>query len=468
MKRYLLLLMLFIGFFSYLLYPLRMADAAEDNLFLGKPVVINGATLMNATDGDVNTYSDIKISTMSMSNINLNLKRIVVKYITETGAYGGNWTVTYTDGTTLTGALYRTDWALSTVTINTNYDKVVKSFSMNVTGGFRWQIREFEGYGMSNPADPADFVINNVTASGTPTSALLKWDAIKSAYLAGYKVYNDTKLIGTVGTNSFNVTGLTPTQTYVFKVSGYDTWGKEYLTYSVMYSAPEPDTKPPGIPVGITVVPDRNSAVVKFTKPSDDDYAGVYVYLGDQLVNNSPTLGDSYQINGLDPNKPYRVQLQSVDTSGNKSAKTAPVDFKTLELKSPPAQVSNLSASSLNGAALLTWSPVQSATSYKVYQDSKLVSNVTGTSYRAVLINGQRYQFYLVSVNDAGDSPKSNIAVATPSINKATEVTLGYSLTSVATGTTSWFASIWLILAFSISIPLAFYIANRVKGLFVG
>lgn len=45
-------------------------------------------------------------------------------------------------------------------------------------------------------------------------------------------------------------------------------------------------------------------------------------------------------------------------------------------------------------------------------------------------------------------------------------VQLVYDLTDVATGTTSWFSSLWLILAFSIAIPLAFYIANRVKGLF--
>lgn len=45
-------------------------------------------------------------------------------------------------------------------------------------------------------------------------------------------------------------------------------------------------------------------------------------------------------------------------------------------------------------------------------------------------------------------------------------IDLDYSLADVATSTSSWFSSLWLILAFSIAIPLAFFIAHRVKGLF--
>ena len=45
-------------------------------------------------------------------------------------------------------------------------------------------------------------------------------------------------------------------------------------------------------------------------------------------------------------------------------------------------------------------------------------------------------------------------------------VLLEYDLADVAVSTSSWFSSMWLILAFSIAIPLAFFIAHRVKGLF--
>lgn len=45
-------------------------------------------------------------------------------------------------------------------------------------------------------------------------------------------------------------------------------------------------------------------------------------------------------------------------------------------------------------------------------------------------------------------------------------VTLKYELADVATAVANWFGSFWLILAFAVAIPLAFYVANRVKGLF--
>ncbi|GAV16091.1 hypothetical protein [Paenibacillus sp. NAIST15-1] len=45
-------------------------------------------------------------------------------------------------------------------------------------------------------------------------------------------------------------------------------------------------------------------------------------------------------------------------------------------------------------------------------------------------------------------------------------VSLTYNLADVASGVASWFSSFWLILAFAVAIPLAFYVANRVKGLF--
>jgi len=47
-------------------------------------------------------------------------------------------------------------------------------------------------------------------------------------------------------------------------------------------------------------------------------------------------------------------------------------------------------------------------------------------------------------------------------------ITLTYSLADVATAVSSWFAAYWLIIAFAVAIPLAFLIADRVKGLFVG
>lgn len=46
-------------------------------------------------------------------------------------------------------------------------------------------------------------------------------------------------------------------------------------------------------------------------------------------------------------------------------------------------------------------------------------------------------------------------------------INLTYDLADVATGTSNWFSSIWLIVAFAVAIPLAFLIATRLKNLFI-
>lgn len=51
-------------------------------------------------------------------------------------------------------------------------------------------------------------------------------------------------------------------------------------------------------------------------------------------------------------------------------------------------------------------------------------------------------------------------------MNKIPAVILTYDLADVSTSVSNWFSSFWVILAFSIAIPLAFFIAHRVKGLF--
>ncbi|MNL66122.1 hypothetical protein D3C87_1905400 [compost metagenome] len=45
-------------------------------------------------------------------------------------------------------------------------------------------------------------------------------------------------------------------------------------------------------------------------------------------------------------------------------------------------------------------------------------------------------------------------------------ITLTFSLADVATAVGNWFASFWPILAFAVAIPLAFFVAHQVKGLF--
>lgn len=329
---------------------------------------------------------------------------------------------------------------------------------------------EFKVFGSDsvtvNP-EPEKFVVNGLKYTPTSVaSGTLSWDGINSNYLKYYKVYQGTDLLGTTTTNSLSISQLVPGNTYDFKVAALDKFDVEYTASTVSHSVPVPDTTPPAVPTNVQVAPDRYRATVTANPVLDDDLAGFHVYLNGNRVTSQP-VQLPYDLTGLRLETDYELEIASIDTSGNLSARSQKVSFKTLGLESEPTAVT-VTGSPYNGGASLSWSPVSAAKEYKVYKaDGTFIMKTTQTSVKIPrLKNGQVYEFYVVASNDIGDSPRSNVVEVKPSSTLAPDVTLGYSLKDVTDGTSSWFSSFWLLLAFTISIPLSFYVSNRVKGLF--
>ncbi|PAF30775.1 fibronectin type III domain-containing protein [Paenibacillus sp. 7516] len=320
----------------------------------------------------------------------------------------------------------------------------------------------------TNP-DAAKFMIVNLKATATNstgTAISLTWDRIVSDYFKNYKVYQDNVLIQSPLVNSYMASGLVPGQTYNYKVSVVDTFGREFPAAAITYQVAEPDTVPPGKPTTVTVTPDRYSALVKWTAPLDNDVAGYRVYVDGELVNQTLVRNTQYTLTGLKHSTDYQVYVVAIDTSDNASEKSDVVDFKTLDLQSPPVNP-RISGTAFSGGALLNWTPVPGADSYKVYQDGMLIQTTDSTSLRVSgLTNELSYNFYVVATNDVGDSEPSNTVMVTPSIKSVPEVSMSYKLKDVADSTSNWFSSYWTLLAFVIAIPLSFYVSNRIKGLF--
>ncbi|MFD5022371.1 fibronectin type III domain-containing protein [Paenibacillus sp. NPDC058367] len=318
--------------------------------------------------------------------------------------------------------------------------------------------------------DVDKFVISNLNKSvDSASSILLHWLPIDSIYLKQYKVYQDNVLISTVFQNSLSISGLIEGQTYVFKVTPVDSFDKEFPGATLSYTVPIPDTIPPGIPKDIRVVPDRYTAHVTWGAPSDPDLLGYYIYLDDDRVNASPQLNNSFTLNTLKIDSEYTVSVVSVDTSGNMSRPSNPVRFRTLTLQTVPAAPGNLIVNSFYKGANLSWLPSSSAEEYIVYMDGEQLFKTVQTNAKVNnLSNGQSYSFEVAAINQIGESDKVGPIVVTPSESSPVDVTLGYSLKDISDGTANLFSAQWLLLAFAISIPLSFYISNRVKGLING
>lgn len=328
-------------------------------------------------------------------------------------------------------------------------------------------LKDFKIY--TNPPNPEleKFVITDLRYQMTSgTSLNLSWSPVESDYLDSYKVYQNTELIGTVTTNSFSVSGLQHSTSYSFKVAPVDTDFTEFTGQTITVNVPEPDTTAPGEPTQVNVTPDRYSATVTWNAPSDTDISGYNVYLDGNAVNGSLIRGRQTTLTGLSHSTSYEVSVEAVDTSGNKSGKTTPVSFTTLELLKAPNSPRIL-GTAFTGGASITWAPVPSAESYKVYQDGTLILTTDTTGVKLKDLENERpYSYYVIATNEVGDSEPSNTLTITPSIKAVPDVGLNYGLKDVAEGTSSWFNSYWLILAFTIAIPLSFYVSNRVKGLF--
>jgi hypothetical protein len=318
--------------------------------------------------------------------------------------------------------------------------------------------------------DTDKFVISNLNKSvDSASSILLHWLPIDSIYLKQYKVYQDNILISTVFQNSLSISGLIEGQTYVFKVTPVDSFDKEFPGATLTYTVPIPDTIPPGIPKDIKVVPDRYTAHVTWGAPSDPDLLGYYIYLDDDRINASPQLNNSFTLNTLKIDSEYTVSVVSVDTSGNMSRPSNPVRFRTLTLQTVPAAPGNLIVNSFYKGANLSWLPSSSAEEYIVYMDGEQLFKTVQTNAKVNnLSNGQSYSFEVTAINQIGESDKVGPIVVTPSESSPVDVTLGYSLKDISDGTANMFSAQWLLLAFAISIPLSFYISNRVKGLING
>ncbi|PAE14700.1 hypothetical protein CHH91_17905, partial [Virgibacillus sp. 7505] len=67
---------------------------------------------------------------------------------------------------------------------------------------------------------------------------------------------------------------------------------------------------------------------------------------------------------------------------------------------------------------------------------------------------------------DYEEEKKSDAVIAVPRGSNLPNVDPEYDLGDVGNGVSTWFNALWLIVAFSVSIPLALMVSRRIKELF--
>ncbi len=185
------------------------------------------------------------------------------------------------------------------------------------------------------------------------------------------------------------------------------------------------DKTPPSAVTNINAVPGSQKTLLSWTNPSDEDFYGVWI----SEKNNSGSLSHpiflktpanglvvSELVNGME----YDFSVIAVDSSLNKSTETTikstPVNINDT---TPPANVTNLSATNKGGAILLSWNDATDADSYgyEVSIDGVVHSLILqGKEVCRIddLLNGTEYTFTVKSLDINGNKSEGTSVTATP------------------------------------------------------
>jgi len=200
-------------------------------------------------------------------------------------------------------------------------------YNLALTGA---QVTSILAFGGSSGNTPPS-VPTNVTATAVSSSQInVSWSASTqgSAPLAGYRVYRNGSLAGTVTTTSFSDTGLTASTTYSYTVAAFDSSGNASNPSSAASATTLPaDTTPPAVSITSPAANSTVSNTVIVSATATDNVAVADVQFQLDGVNLGADLTTSpYSISWnttTASNGSHTLTAIAHDTSGNKATSTA-------------------------------------------------------------------------------------------------------------------------------------------------
>jgi Fibronectin type III domain len=334
-------------------------------------------------------------------------------------------------------------------------------------------IYEFDVYDSTIDLTPPANVASLVATGKGMDFIEVQWQPPTDSDLHEFGVYLDGNFVTRVSksVNTYRFDSLQYDTPYVVKITSIDSSGNESNGTVLNVRTDHLDSVPPGEISNINTSITDSRVDFSFTLPTDPDFSHIDIYRDGLLLVSNHT-SSVFQDTSLVPATTYQYKFVTVDNFGNRSQGLV-YSVTTMADTTPPATPTNVNARHGNASAYVSWDPVKDKdlAGYNIYLNGQKVNSslILSSNYTFTgLNNGTTYTVKVSAVDTSGnDSPLSSAVVFTPSVTGLPIFVLGFDLSDVADSVEEWFSNVWLVVAFSIAVTLAFMISHRIKHLFV-
>jgi len=266
------------------------------------------------------------------------------------------------------------------------------------------------------PAPPTGLRAVRVDA----TRVDLAWDpSAPDSVIAGYRVYRDGALLGTVPTPTFSEAGLPPFTEFRYQVSAVNTAGLEGVP-SEPLTVRTLDATPPDAPTGLVATAVSATSIALGWQPASDPETGIAAYtIYRDGIAVGTSAGTAFADTGLTGFASYRYEVTAVNGDGLEGPASGAATARTLD-GTPPTAPTDLTATPVSSTVIdVAWSaaddPETGVARYQVYRDGALVGTAATTTFRDTSLRASTvYSYTVTAVNGDGlEGPPSDPVAAT-------------------------------------------------------
>lgn len=149
----------------------------------------------------------------------------------------------------------------------------------------------------------------------------------------------------------------------------------------------------------LKAIPETNKVTLNWKNPvGEENFKGLRIYQGKQIIANLDNKTTSYVVNGLDANKDYSFTVKSIDQNGGETKGTSVKATTLMPVIKPPE---NVFLTPQDKKIVIAWDDVNSPylQGYNVYVDGKKINDKPLTSSKLIVKNLENDKSYKVQVS---------------------------------------------------------------------